>query len=156
MGNYIPAKDVQFGPYDRGFLMADGLYEIVRFYRGIPFQREEHRMRLERGAEALQFERTRFPEFDPVMHRLRQDNDLAAEESSTVYFQVTRGVAKRSHRFPPKGTEPTVYASAKAFKRTQQEIDRGAAAVTVGDDRTPRCSPTSTDRTRHTRRERRP
>lgn len=138
-GDFVPAGEIHISPDDRGFLLADGIYEVVRFYRGVPFRLEQHRRRLEAGAAALRFERCEFPEFGPVMQRLVEENRLGDEASSTVYFQVTRGVAARSHAFPPAGTAATIYAAARPFSRLQNEIDDGVAAVTVRDDRWSRC-----------------
>ena len=73
-GDFVPAGEIHISPDDRGFLLADGIYEVVRFYRGVPFRLEQHRRRLEAGATALRFERSEFPEFGPVMQRLVEEN----------------------------------------------------------------------------------
>jgi len=60
-------------------------------------------------------------------------------EDQGVYFQVTRGVAKRDHSFP-KDSVPTVFIMANPLVNPPKElVERGAAAVTAADDRWHRC-----------------
>jgi D-alanine transaminase len=59
--------------------------------------------------------------------------------SSTVYIQVTRGVAPRSHRFPPPTIAPTVYVEAKPFSPPVSEPESGARAILEPDQRWARC-----------------
>ncbi len=70
--------------------------------------------------------------------RLLKDNGLE-QADATVYFQITRGSAPRSHRFPPAGTPPTCYVEAKSFSPPTEVRQTGAAAVTVSDQRWARC-----------------
>ena len=138
-GTYGKLESVSINPNDRGFLMADGIYEVVRFYRGRPLGMAAHRARLESGARAMRFQRTAFHEFEDVMMQLLTRNGLADEDSATVYFQVTRGVAPRSHSFPPPDTALTTYGFAKRFQRHETEIADGASAITLDDDRWSHC-----------------
>ena len=138
-GTYGKLESVSINPDDRGFLMADGIYEVVRFYRGCPLGMAAHRARLENGARAMRFQRTDFPEFEHVMTQLVTRNGLADEHSATVYFQATRGVAPRSHGFPPPDTPLTTYGFARPFRRHAAEIADGAGAITLEDDRWAHC-----------------
>lgn len=138
-GQYLEKEKICISPDDRGFLFADGLYEVVRFYHGKPFGLEGHQQRLENGAQALRFNRTSFPEFTEVMTRLIEENGLDQKPSAIVYFQVTRGVAPRSHRFPPKETPLTIYAFAREFQSAKEEQEQGAKAILVDDDRWGHC-----------------
>ncbi len=138
-GKFLPQEKVCISANDRGFLFADGLYEVVRFYAGRPFRLNAHQQRLEEGARVLRFTRTEFPEFETVALNLIQKNDLQQEESAIVYFQVTRGVAVRSHRFPPPETPLTVYAFARPFRSAIEEQTQGAKAILVDDERWANC-----------------
>ncbi len=138
-GKFLKKEEICLSPDDRGFLFADGLYEVVRFYNGKPFCLYEHQKRLEKGARALRLNRTQFPEFSKVNLELIQRNDLHSAESAIVYFQVTRGAAPRSHRFSPATTPLTVYAFARAFKSAEQEQQKGAKAILVEDQRWANC-----------------
>jgi D-alanine transaminase len=138
-GEYIEKERVFISPDDRGFLFSDGIYEVVRFYRGVPFRIKEHQSRMERGAEALRFNRIRFPEFLDVASQLTVKNDLIEKDSSIVYFQVTRGAAPRSHSFPARETPLTIYACAQEIPWKAVAQQTGAEAITVEDNRWSNC-----------------
>ena len=112
-GQYLPQENIVISPEDRGFLFADGIYDVIRSYSGKLFRAKAHLDRLSHGARALQFNQTDFSFLEPVCERLIQDNRLT-QGDAVIYMQVTRGVAPRSHAFPPIETPLTVYATAKA------------------------------------------
>lgn len=139
-GKYLNKDEVSISPDDRGFLFADGLYEVVRSYQGNLFRMEDHLDRLEHGARHLNLSQTRFPEFNTIAHELIEQNHLQTDEA-TVYFQVTRGAAKRTHAFPKAPVDLTVYASASAFDAGTQRknMEKGIHVITVPDIRWARC-----------------
>jgi len=51
-GEYLPKENISISPDDRGFLLADGLYEVVRFYNGKPFKLDQHRQNDLEGVES--------------------------------------------------------------------------------------------------------
>jgi D-alanine transaminase len=120
---------------DRGFLFGDGIYEVTSAYRGKLFHWDRHLARANRGLDALRID------FDPatlreIHHRLIRENGLEEAEVSYVYLQITRGVAKRTHHFPPGPVTPTVYMYAGEFKRPARERwEEGYTSVTVDDVR---------------------
>jgi D-alanine transaminase len=138
-GELIPKEKALVPVDDRGFLFADGIYEVSPAYRGSFFRLERHLDRMRRGLAALSID------FDPAplaeVHRqLLVANKLENEPISTVYVQITRGVAPRAHAFPTGTVQPTVYAFAKEFKRSPKEVwEKGFTATTVPDRRWMRC-----------------
>ena len=134
-GRYLPKDGATISVEDRGFLLSDGIYEVTPAYRGRLFRMEHHMRRLQHGLDTLRIE------FDPAampeMHtRLIAENALDTEEVAIVYLQITRGVAPRTHHFPPAGTQPTVYAFAQAFHRPEKDRwEQGYEAITVPDER---------------------
>ena len=134
-GEYVPKERATVSVDDRGFLLSDGLYEVTPAYKGRLFRTEQHMGRLRRGLDALRISCD--TEALPAMHlRLLAENGLEDEDVSIVYVQITRGVAPRTHHFPPEGTRPTVYAFAKAFHRPDpQRWEQGYSAITVPDRR---------------------
>ena len=134
-GEYLPKEQATVSVDDRGFLLSDGLYEVTPAYRGRLFRLVQHMGRLRHGLDALRisYDTAGLPE----MHlRLLTENGLEDEDVSIVYLQITRGVAPRTHHFPPEGTLPTVYAFAKAFHRTDPERwEQGYSAISVPDRR---------------------
>lgn len=137
-GRYLPKNEIVISPEDRGFLFADGLYEVIRSYSGKLFRPKDHLERLSAGAGALQFNQTDFGFLEEVCYRLIQENRLT-QGDAVIYMQVTRGVAPRSHAFPPAGTPLTVYAAAKPFEPHHEESENGIRTILIPDQRWARC-----------------
>lgn len=137
-GQFMPPEDIRISPDDRGFLFADGVYEVVRSYHGKLFQLEGHLARLRRSLQAIQIHGVDVEGLGGVAEQLLERNGLQAADG-TVYFQITRGVAPRKHAFPAKGTRPTVYLSAAALPVPEDKLARGVHAILVPDIRWARC-----------------
>ena len=136
-GRFIPIEEARVPVLDRGFLFGDGVYELVPVYSRVPFRLEEHLERLERSLSQTQIR-------NPYSREEWRDiiGQLVAKqpyEDQGVYFQVTRGVAKRDHAFP-QDTTPTVFIMANPLVNpTREAIERGAEAVSAHDNRWQRC-----------------
>jgi D-alanine transaminase len=136
-GKFLPLEEARIPVLDRGFIFGDGVYELVPVYSRVPFRLDEHLARLERS---LGEAKIRNPyarnEWRAIIYRLV---DAQPFEDQGVYFQVTRGVAKRDHAFP-KGVEPTVFMMANPLVTPPRElVEKGAAAVSAQDNRWLRC-----------------
>jgi D-alanine transaminase len=135
---FIRKEDVHISPDDRGFLLGDGTYEVVRIYRGRPFRIEEH---LKRLANSLRQIHLGFPDLDrmdPVTDELIRQNRLENADAA-LYVHITRGVAPRRHPFPEPGTPPTVYASVYPVIPPVEKWENGVKAILVPDLRWGRC-----------------
>jgi D-alanine transaminase len=135
-GEYVPAEKAALSPFDRGFLFADGVYEVARFHRGRPYRLAEHVARLKEGLEAVRID-VDAGFYAGVSQRLLDGNGLA-EADAIVYAQVTRGAAPRTHAFPPAGTPPTVFAFARVSDPAPPPDASGA--ILVPDERWARCN----------------
>ena len=136
-GKFMPVDQARVPVLDRGFIFGDGIYELVPVYSRIPFRLDEHLARLERNLAAV---RIRYPysraEWRDIILQLVAKQPF---EDQGVYFQVTRGVAKRDHAFP-KDAAPTVFLMSNPLVTPPKElVERGAAAVTAVDDRWMHC-----------------
>ncbi len=139
-GKYVPKEQAMIPVEDRGFIFGDGIYEVVRLVKGRIFAWEGHASRMANGLDGLRIDRkgTESATLKAVCEKLVADNGLA-EGEATVYLQVSRGAAPRTHHFPPAGTPTTIYASASAFKPNFAMRDRGAKGITMPDIRWARC-----------------
>ncbi len=99
-GQIIETHKAIVSPYDRGFLLGDGLFETLRCYRGNPFAIEAHWQRLMLGAQFLQIPvPINKEEFKQVIKRLLTANDLDSDDAS-IRFTLTRGEGLRGVTSP--------------------------------------------------------
>jgi D-alanine transaminase len=136
-GSYLAKDEARLSPDDRGFLFADGVYEVVRSYGGKLFAMEPHLKRMADGLRALRIEG-----FDPhtlgsVCTELLERNDLS-DRDALIYMQVSRGAAPRIHAFPEPSVTPTVYAVPSAFT-PKVDAAVGVPVITTPDMRWMRC-----------------
>lgn len=136
-GDFIALEDAKISVLDRGFLFADGIYEVVPVYRRQPFLWTNHLRRLVRSLHAIDLP-SPFNESDwtTLVHQMIERQ---AFDNQFIYLQITRGAARRDHGFPQK-VRPTVFAMATEFIRPgQADRDNGLKAITVSDERWLRC-----------------
>ena len=136
-GQFLPLEEAKVPVLDRGFIFGDGIYEVVPVYSRVPFRLDEHLARLERSLAAVQirnpYSRSQWRTFIAELVARQSFEDQG------VYFQVTRGVAKRDHAFP-KNAEPTVFMMASPLVNPPREqVENGAVAVSAQDYRWLRC-----------------
>ncbi|MCE7522196.1 D-amino acid aminotransferase [Alloalcanivorax xenomutans] len=140
-GAFMAMEQARISPMDRGFLFADGVYEVIPAFNGVLFRFEEHLRRLERSLSALYL-------INPHDRAgwCRRCEELIQRNGGgnlSLYLQITRGAAdKRDHAFPDPPVSPTVFMStAPLTVPTEDSPDRitGAAAITLDDIRWARC-----------------
>ena len=136
-GRWLPRDQATVSVEDRGFMFSDGIYEVVRYYFGRPLAMELHIGRMRAGLRELRIELP--PELDmaAISNELVRRNNMP---EAAVYWQITRGVAKRAFTFPPTGTPPTVFAIAyPAPELTTDAPTPVLRAITHPDIRWARC-----------------
>jgi D-alanine transaminase len=137
-GKFLPSDEITISPDDRGFLFADGIYEVVRWYEGGFFDMDGHLLRMKRSLRETRIEWPGADEFPTMANELIIRNSLQ-NKPALVYIQVTRGTAKRSHAFPSPPVSPTVYAFARGFSPDPDMIERGIKTILKKDIRWSRC-----------------
>jgi D-alanine transaminase len=134
-GRYRPYRNAMVHCEDRGFQFSDGVYEVCEVLDGRIVDERRHMERLQRSLGAL---RMALPmplrALSQVLHEVVRRNRVS---DGIVYLQITRGVAKREHAFPPPGTAPTLVVSARRIDRSQNErtAQAGIAVITVPENR---------------------
>lgn len=136
-GKFVNYDQALVSVEDRGFQFGDGIYEMYRYYNGVPLALDDHLERLERGAAALEIDLpVSREEIKEISLALLSKNNL---EDAMVYLQVTRGAAPRIHFFP-ENPRPTVVAMARAARpHDRQRLVEGVAAITIPDTRWSMC-----------------
>ena len=107
-GDWLPEAEAKVSVFDRGFLMADGVYEVTSVLGGKLLDFEGHYARLVRSLRELDMDCPLSREDLLAIHR-----DIVAKnavEDGMVYLQITRGnPGDRDFAFPdPATTAPTV------------------------------------------------
>ena len=107
-GEYLPENEATVSIFDRGFLMADGVYEVTSVLGGKLIDFEGHAVRLQRSLDALDMRNPISKDDLLEVHReLVRANGI---DEGMVYLQITRGApGDRDFAFPdPDETEPTI------------------------------------------------
>ena len=134
-GRYVPHRAAQVHVEDRGYQFADGVYEVCEVRGGRLVDERRHMDRLERSLSEL---RIAMPMPRNVLGVvLRETVSRNRVRDGLVYLQVTRGVAKRDHAFPPAGTVPSIVITAKNYDLGKLELGAadGIPVISVPDNR---------------------
>lgn len=131
-GAFLPFEEARVPIMDRGFLFADGIYEVSAIIDGKLVDNAAHLARLDRSLGEIGI---RNPHDAAGWEKLQ--TELVARNGvreGLVYMQVTRGVAERDFAFPKAGTEPTVMMFTQAKTVLANPLaESGARVITVED-----------------------
>jgi D-alanine transaminase len=136
-GEWLPLAEAKISVLDRGFIFGDGIYEVVPVYYRQPFRFEHHLARFERSTREIGLTNP----LDRAGWRAVVDGLVSrcGDEHQFIYWQVTRGVARRDFSFP-SNTPPTAFAMTSPFTRPpRDQREGGLKAVTRADERWLRC-----------------
>lgn len=137
-GKYLSSAEALISPNDRGFLFADGVYEVMRWYGSGFLAGHLHLKRLKRSLHEIRLFSAEADNFLSIGRELIRRNNLDGQQA-LVYFQITRGTAPRTHQFPLPPVAPTCYAFAKAVVPDQDTSASGVNVGLVNDIRWSRC-----------------
>jgi len=137
-GDYLPKNEIKISPDDRGFLFADGIYEVVRWYQGGFFDMDGHLARLKRSLHEIRINWHEADSFPEISLQLIKKNSLE-NKPALIYIQVTRGAVPRAHAFPSPPVSPTVYAFAREFDPAPEKVAAGISVIMKKDIRWSRC-----------------
>ena len=136
-GRYVDHRDASVHIEDRGYQLADGVYEVVGVRDGRLIDEGPHLDRLDRSLRELRIgwpvsrEALAF-----IMRELMRQNRL---RDGLIYMQVTRGVARRDHAFPTTPVKPALVLTTKNSKRGDADPGPGIAVKSQPDIRWERC-----------------
>ena len=136
-GTYMPLSEGSVSLEDRALQFADGVYEVIAAYDGVPILLREHLERMERSAAGL-----RMPSPYTFAQRAEVIGELIARLGSgraMVYGQLSRGAARRAHPFPAT-PQPNEYWYARALPPINTAMyEKGVGLISVPDERWARC-----------------
>lgn len=130
-GEYVPEEEGKVSIFDRGFLFADGVYEVSAVINGNLVDYEAHMERLVRSLGEIRIKGSAARDELDTMHKeLIKRNNLT---EGWIYMQITRGAADRDFKFP-KDVKPTLIAFTQVGKLVDNpNAVTGVNVVTVPD-----------------------
>jgi D-alanine transaminase len=134
-GRYLPFRDAKVHIEDRGYQLGDGVYEVCEVREGRLVDERRHLLRLERSLDELAIRAPMSPNaLGVVLREVVARNRL---RYGIVYLQVTRGVARRDHAFPPPQVPPSLVVTARALNMARNEAlaATGISVISVPDNR---------------------
>ena len=134
---YVSQDKAVVSVFDRGFLFADGVYEVIPVYHGKPFLLREHLARLRQSLAGIALKLT---QHDAMLTTMMLDliaKNNAVSTNTLIYLQVTRGVQMpRQHRYTD-GLKPTLFMCLMPFHPGQYRD--GIKVITTEDTRGDHC-----------------
>ena len=120
-GEFLPEEDAKISVFDRGFLFADGVYEVSTILEGKLVDNAAHLVRLQRSLDELGMAAPcSMDEIEEVQSEMLRRNEV---KEGGLYLQVTRGAADRDFAYPKASTSSLVM-----FTQARPVIDSPAAA----------------------------
>ncbi|AAK23720.1 D-amino-acid transaminase [Caulobacter vibrioides] len=138
-GRFVRHGEAAVHIEDRGYQLADGVYEVWAVFDGKLADAEGHFARLWRSLDEL---RIAHPMSEAALTMvLREAVRRNKVREGLCYLQVTRGVARRDHAFPNPAVLPSVVVTARSLDRAASEAKaaQGASVISVQENRWGRC-----------------
>lgn len=141
---YVDGKWVAEGvaavhPEDRGYNFGDGIYEVIRIYKGKMYQWDAHLTRLFKSAREIKMD---LPwteeELTNLAVQLMEKNQITANDDANLYLQISRGAAPRVHDIP-SDIHPVIMGFVRRKERPIDDMKKGLRAQLVEDIRWLRC-----------------
>jgi D-alanine transaminase len=134
-GRYLPLAAASVNIEDRGYQFSDGVYEVCEVKGGRLIDERRHVERLGRSLSELRIAMPMAAEsLGVIMREVVRRNRV---RWGIVYLQITRGVSRRDHAFPPAGTRPSIVVTARNLHLANAEklAAEGVAVISVPENR---------------------
>ena len=154
-GEYLPLDQAKISVLDRGFLFADGVYEVIPAYGGRMLRVQEHLQRLQNSLDAIRLENPLSNQqwlavFEKILALNSNENPGKnpsknsredSREDASIYLQVTRGVAAvRNHGFPGEVSQTVFIMVNELAPVDKEKLRTGVSAITLDDIRWKACN----------------
>lgn len=132
-GEYLPEEDAKISVFDRGFLFADGVYEVASILNGKLIDNKAHLIRLQRSLDELEMPAPcTLDEIEAIQLEMVSRNEI---EEGLLYLQVTRGAAERDFAYPKNPTPSLVMFTQEKKIAQSAAADKGISVITQPDER---------------------
>ena len=132
-GDFVPEEEAKVSIFDRGFLFADGVYEVTSVLEGKLIDNAAHLARLKRSLSELSMKAPASgEEITAIQEELIKRNNI---QEGTVYLQVTRGAAERDFSYPQDATPSLVMFAQSKSLINSEKAETGISVASVPDIR---------------------
>ena len=134
-GRYLSLALASVNVEDRGYQFSDGVYEVCEVREGRLVDERRHMARLAFSLGELRIAMPMSPaSLGVVLREVVRRNRV---RWGIVYLQITRGVSRRDHAFPPAGTAPSIVVTARNmnFIAAEKMADGGVGVISVPENR---------------------
>ena len=136
-GDYLPENEAKVSIFDRGFLMADGVYEVTSVLDGKLIDFDGHAKRLERSLNELNMPHP--ISMDDLLEVHRELVRINEIEEGMIYLQITRGAPDdRDFVFPDPETTPctvVLFTQNKPGLADSPAAKKGMKVISIEDQR---------------------
>lgn len=135
-GEYLPETEAKVSIFDRGFLMADAVYEVTSVLGGKLIDFDGHAVRLKRSLDELDMAAPCSK--DELLDIHRKLVELNEIDEGLIYLQVTRGSdGDRDFVFPSDDTKPTLvlFTQKKPGLANSPAAQKGIRVISIDDIR---------------------
>ena len=132
-GQYLPLSQATVNVEDRGYQLADGVYEVIAIYNGLLVDKVDHLRRLERSLNELRISLpVNISALNFIMNETIRKNRVV---NGKLYLQITRGVAPRDHAFPTHCKSSIVVTVSNVSWPSRDASKQGCSVITAADIR---------------------
>ncbi|MBA3581664.1 MAG: D-amino acid aminotransferase [Gammaproteobacteria bacterium] len=138
-GQFLPLLDARISVLDRGFLFADGVYEVIPAYNGKLFRLEHHLERLDNSMRGIHLSNPLSnAQWSDVLNALVERNGGG---NISVYLHVTRGADEKRDHLYSASTEQTIFVMTTPIKPVSAHLlEQGAKLIVLDDIRWQHCN----------------
>lgn len=134
-GNYVPENEATVSVFDRGFVMADAIYEVTAVMDGKMIEFDGHMARMQRSLDELGIAyKVDYDEMLAIHREMIAGNNLV---SGGIYIQITRGnPGDRDFLFEDgDAISPTIvlFTQEKPDPRNNSNMESGWHVMTMDD-----------------------
>ena len=132
-GRYLHHTKAMVNVEDRGYQLADGVYEVIAIYKGKLVDQQDHLERLERSLQQLHINMP--VSVSALKYIMNESIRMNRISNGKLYLQITRGVAPRDHAFPANCKSSLVITVAPIAWPSREDSKIGGAIITSPDIR---------------------
>ncbi len=132
-GEFVAEENAKVSIFDRGYLFADGVYEVTAIIDGKMIDFDYHMERLSRSLRQIALDiPVTIDELRTIHHELMARNNLS---NGMIYMHITRGVADRNFTYPENARSTLIAFTQQANLVNPPHAETGVKVATIPDIR---------------------